>query len=65
MQVAFEDLRQNRTTLVIAHRLSTLRNADRVAVFKSGKLVELGTHDELLAKPGVFKMLYETQQYQK
>jgi len=61
VQTAFEELRQNRTALVIAHRLSTLRNADRLAVLQAGRLVELGTHEELLAKPGVFSGLHEIQ----
>lgn len=61
VQAAFEELRQNRTALVIAHRLSTLRNADRLAVLQAGRLIELGTHKELLAKPGVFSNLHEIQ----
>ncbi len=54
---------EGRTTFAIAHRLSTLRNASRLMVMERGKLVELGTHDELLDKPeGVFRRLVDMQQ---
>ena len=52
---------RHRTTLVIAHRLSTIERANRIAVLEQGKLVELGTHSELLAKDGVYAMLYRLQ----
>jgi ATP-binding cassette subfamily B protein len=62
IQEAITRLTKGRTTFAIAHRLSTLRNADRLMVIERGKLVELGTHDELLAKPdGVFKKLVDMQ----
>ncbi len=52
---------QGRTTLLIAHRASTARNADRIAVLVAGRIAELGTHDELLAKGGYYADLYEKQ----
>jgi ATP-binding cassette subfamily B protein len=62
IQDAIARLIEGRTTFAIAHRLSTLRNADRLIVLERGKLVEIGTHDELMSKPGgVFKTLVETQ----
>jgi ATP-binding cassette subfamily B protein len=62
IQEAIQRLIKGRTTFAIAHRLSTLRNADRLMVIEAGKLVELGTHDELLSKPdGVFKKLVDMQ----
>ena len=63
IQEAMARLIQGRTTFAIAHRLSTLRNASRLMVMEKGKLVELGTHDELLDKPeGVFRRLVDMQQ---
>ena len=63
IQEAMARLIQGRTTFAIAHRLSTLRNASRLMVMEKGKLVELGTHDELLSKPeGVFRRLVDMQQ---
>jgi len=63
IQEAMARLIQGRTTFAIAHRLSTLRNASRLMVMERGKLVELGTHDELLSKPeGVFRRLVNMQQ---
>ena len=52
---------KNRTTLVIAHRLSTIENADQVIVLSAGRVIEQGTHDELLAKGRVYANLYHTQ----
>jgi len=60
VQDAQELLFHDRTTIVIAHRLTTIANASRILVFDHGVLVEQGTHEELLAKDGVFKALYET-----
>ncbi|MFX0015003.1 MAG: ABC transporter ATP-binding protein [Promethearchaeota archaeon] len=60
VQQAQKALFQGRTTFVIAHRLTTIRDVDRLAVFQKGKLVELGTHEELLAKNGVYAELYHT-----
>ncbi len=58
---ALERLMQGRTSLVIAHRLSTVRHADNILVFNQGRIVESGTHDELIAKAGTYKLLVETQ----
>ena len=61
VQSALENLMKNRTTFVIAHRLSTIKNADRIIVIKEGKIVEDGTHDELLALHGEYEQLYNLQ----
>jgi ATP-binding cassette, subfamily B, bacterial MsbA len=61
VQDALDELMRHRTTLVIAHRLSTIERASRIAVLEQGQLVELGTHAELLAKDGVYAMLYRLQ----
>lgn len=62
VQKALDNLMQNKTVFVIAHRLSTINNADRIAVINEGELVELGTHDELIAIPnGSYKHLYDMQ----
>ncbi len=58
---ALERLMEGRTSLVIAHRLSTVRHADRILVFNQGKIVESGTHDELLAHNGTYRFLVDTQ----
>ncbi len=61
VQEALARLMQNRTTLIIAHRLSTVRVAHRIAVLDKGRLVELGTHDALLAQGGLYARLYDMQ----
>jgi len=52
---------RNRTTLVIAHRLSTVEKADRILVMDGGRIVETGTHAELLARQGQYAVLYQLQ----
>jgi ATP-binding cassette subfamily B protein len=61
IQNALESLMKNRTSIVIAHRLSTVLAADMILVLKEGKIVERGKHDELMRHDGVYKELYETQ----
>ena len=62
VQKAMDNLMKDRTVCIIAHRLSTIKNTDRIAVINEGELVELGTHDELMAIPdGHYKALYEMQ----
>jgi len=61
VQAALETLMRGRTSLVIAHRLSTIEKADRIVVLQKGKIVETGTHNELLTKNGVYAQLYNTQ----
>ncbi len=61
VQEALERLMMNRTTIIIAHRLSTVQKADRIAVLDEGRLVELGTHAELLTVAGVYARLYHLQ----
>lgn len=61
VQQALENLMHNRTTIVIAHRLSTIQNADRIVVLQNGRLVEEGTHEELLGRKGEYHALYQMQ----
>jgi len=60
---ALESLIQKRTTLVIAHRLSTVRRADKIIVMKEGRIVEQGAHDELYAAGGFYRQLCDEQQW--
>jgi len=60
IQDAIDRLVAGRTTFAIAHRLSTLKNADRLIVLKDGEIAEMGTHDELLAAEGEFHRLVQT-----
>ena len=61
IQEALEALMEGRTSIVIAHRLSTILKADRILVVKDGQIAESGTHEELLARGGTYRELYETQ----
>jgi ATP-binding cassette, subfamily B, bacterial MsbA len=61
VQKALANLMENRTSIVIAHRLSTIRKADNIIVMERGKIIQSGTHDELLEKGGTYKKLYELQ----
>ena len=62
IQEAIQRLIKGRTTFAIAHRLSTLRSADRQVVLDAGKIAEIGTHEELMEKQGIFHSLVTTQQ---
>jgi len=61
LQLAMEKLSTNRTTIVIAHRLSTIVNADKILHLKNGKVLEEGTHLELLEKKGDYSQMYRSQ----
>jgi ATP-binding cassette subfamily B protein len=61
VQRALDTALEGRTSLVIAHRLSTVRNADQILVLDDGRVVEHGTHDDLLALGGLYADLYRTQ----
>ena len=61
IQAAFQKLLQNRTSFIIAQRLSTIRNADRIIVLDKGRIVEQGTHRELLEKGGIYTAIYDLQ----
>ena len=61
IQKSLDDLCKGRTTLVVAHRLSTIKNADEIAVIAEGRIVEQGSHEELMAKGGMYSELYKLQ----
>lgn len=63
VQEALDHLMENRTTIVVAHRLSTIKNADLICVLQDGEIVERGTHSELIAKDGFYKKLYSMQSF--
>ena len=63
VQDALDKLMRNRTTLVIAHRLSTIKNADLICVMQDGRIIERGTHDELIGKGGAYKHLVDMQSF--
>ena len=65
IQQAIDEAMKGRTTLMIAQRLSTIKNADRIIVLDNGQIVELGSHNELMAKNGIYKRIYETQFVEK
>jgi ABC-type transport system involved in cytochrome bd biosynthesis fused ATPase/permease subunit len=61
VQEAFDNLMKGRTSFVVAHRLSTIRNASLILVMKDGKIIEQGTHEELLKEGGFYSHLYNSQ----
>jgi subfamily B ATP-binding cassette protein MsbA len=61
VQEALENLMSNRTSLVIAHRLSTIQKADKIVVMQEGKIIEIGTHNELINNESTYKKLVEMQ----
>ena len=61
VQDAFEELMKGRTSFIVAHRLSTIKNADQILVMKAGNIIERGTHKELLARGGFYANLYASQ----
>lgn len=61
IQNAFAKLMEGRTSFIVAHRLSTIRNADKILVMRDGKIIEQGTHDSLMAQGGFYKELYNSQ----
>ena len=65
VQKTLDELAKNRTTIIIAHRLSTVRNADVIYVLDHGRLLERGSHDELMARHGKYFALYEAQKKKK
>ncbi|MCK4536393.1 MAG: ABC transporter permease, partial [Desulfuromonadales bacterium] len=61
VQKALSNLMQDRTTFVIAHRLTTIMNADKIIVLENGSIREIGTHEELLQSGGIYNRLYQMQ----
>ena len=64
VQIALENMMQNRTSIVIAHRLSTIQKADVIVVMHKGKIVEQGNHEELLGKNGTYSKLVSMQSFE-
>jgi ABC-type multidrug transport system fused ATPase/permease subunit len=65
IQEAIEESMKDRTSFIIAQRLSTIKNADRIMVLDNGEIIEFGRHDELMAKSMVYRRIYETQFLEK
>jgi ATP-binding cassette subfamily B protein len=63
LQSELEEIVKGKTVIVVAHRLSTISNADKILVVKDGRIQEMGTHEELIKKKGLYYQLY-TEQYQ-
>ena len=63
IQKALKTMMEGRTTIMVAHRLSTIQHADNIIVIHKGKIRESGTHQQLLAQDGIYKKLYELQLY--
>ncbi len=61
VQLGIENLMRDRTSIVIAHRLSTIQKANKIVVMEAGRIVEAGTHDELLKGKGIYTRLYNMQ----
>lgn len=61
VQKAFEELMEGRTSFIVAHRLSTIQEADLILVMKDGNIIEQGTHEKLLSQKGFYAKLYESQ----
>ena len=61
VQEAFHKMMEGRTSFIVAHRLSTIKEADTILVMKDGNIIEQGSHEELLAQGGFYKNLYESQ----
>ena len=61
VQNAFQTMMEGRTSFIVAHRLSTIQNADVILVMRDGQIIEQGTHQELLAKKGFYEQLYQSQ----
>jgi ABC-type multidrug transport system fused ATPase/permease subunit len=61
IRAALEGLMANRTTFIIAHRIQSIMNADQILVFDQGKIVQKGTHNELIKQPGIYQDIYEIQ----
>ena len=61
MQAAFDELMRGRTSFVVAHRLSTIREADCILVMRDGRIIERGTHEQLLLQDGFYAELYNSQ----
>jgi subfamily B ATP-binding cassette protein MsbA len=64
VQIALENMMQNRTSIVIAHRLSTIQKADKIVVMQKGQIVEQGTHEELIARQGMYNKLVMMQSFE-